>query len=134
MEITRSLSFKRMPRTPVELRPAKTRTSVTEKRMHLPLAAASSTSSSSPQGCTPINSPLSSSFMAILPLAIMLVKSDNALRLTVPCEVENITWSAPQLSSFSGKDIMVAIVSPSASGSRLTSDRPRACGVPSGRR
>ena len=49
MEITSSSLGERMPRTPWELRLVKTRTSVTEKRMHLPLAVASKTSSSSSQ-------------------------------------------------------------------------------------
>ena len=37
MEITRSSLPRLMPRTPVELRLAKTRTSVTGKRMHWPV-------------------------------------------------------------------------------------------------
>ena len=38
IEMTRSPSPRAMPRTPTELRPANTRTSVTEKRMHWPPA------------------------------------------------------------------------------------------------
>ena len=76
-----------MPRTPTESRPAKTRTSVTGKRIALPAAVASRMSSFSLQTCTPISRVPSSSFMAILPLALTLVKSDRRLRRTVPAEV-----------------------------------------------
>src|ERR1700737_4444738 len=46
-EISLSPLGKAMPRTPIEVRPWNTRTSVTGKRMHWPPAAVSSTSSRS---------------------------------------------------------------------------------------
>ena len=51
MEMTRSSSASVMPRTPMESRPLKTRTSSTQKRMHWPRAVVSRTSSSSRQIC-----------------------------------------------------------------------------------
>ena len=89
--MTSSPSSSLMPRTPVEVRPVKTRTSATGKRMPGRCAAASSTSSSSVQVCTPISRSPSSSFMAILPLAITLTKSESSLRRTSPGAVANMT-------------------------------------------
>ena len=134
MDITASPSPRRMPRLPVELRPEKTLTSVTGKRMHLPPRLASSASSSSEQVCTPISRSPWSSFMAILPLAMTLVKSDSRLRRTLPDSVANMTWRSPQQSSSSGSGMRVVMTSPSSSGNRLTNALPRAWGVPSGRR
>ena len=131
MEMTWSSLASLMPRTPTELRPEKTRTLGTRKRMHLPLAVVSNTSSSSVHGCTLIRrESLASSFMAILPLAMTRVKSDRRLRRTVPVEVANMTSVSPQVSSSSGMGMAVVMVSAGCSGSRLTSALPRACGVP----
>ncbi len=133
MEMTWSPLASLMPRTPTELRPEKTRTSGTLKRMHLPLALASSTSSSSPQVCTLTSrEPSPSSFMAILPLAWIRVKSDRRLRRTVPFVVANMTYMSPQVSSSSGMGMVVVMVSSACSGSRLTNALPRAWGVPRG--
>ncbi len=121
-----------MPRTPVELRPWKTRTSVSLKRMHLAAAVASNTSSASSQVATPISRSSPSSFMAILPLALTWTKSDKRLRRTWPLAVAKATNRSSQLSSSSGSGISVVMVSPSASGSRLTSALPRPVGEPSG--
>ena len=72
--------------------------------------------------------------MAILPLAKMLVKSESRLRRTWPRRVANITSCSAHFSSSSGSGMRVEMVSSLASGNRLTSALPRACGVPSGRR
>ena len=95
MEITRSPLSSRMPRTPVESRPANTRTSVTGKRMLLPPSAASSTSWCSVQMATLTRLSPSSSFIAILPLALTDTKSLSRLRRMPPLAVENMTnWSS----------------------------------------
>src|SRR5438552_3491373 len=66
-EISVSFSASAMPRTPIEVRPVKTRTSVTGKRMHWPPAAVSSTSSRSVQIWTSTIASPSPSFMAMMP-------------------------------------------------------------------
>ena len=74
-----------MPRTPTDERPEKTRTSLTGKRIDLPLRVASSTSLASVQVATAINRSSASSpsnFIAILPLARTSPKSLKALRRT----------------------------------------------------
>ena len=86
-----------MPRTPIEVRPWNTRTSVTGKRMHWPPAEVSSTSSFSVQICTSRMPSPSSSFMAMMPERRTSTKSDSLLRRTVPCVVANITSSLPQV-------------------------------------
>ena len=121
-----------MPRTPAEVRPAKSRTSSIGKRTHLPAAVASSTSWSSLQVCTLTSRAPSSSFMAILPLAWTRTKSERRLRRTVPAEVANMTKNSSQVSSSSGMAMVVVMVSPSCSGSRFTIGRPRACGEATG--
>ena len=74
----------------------------------------------------------SCSFMAILPFALIFVKSLRLLRRTLPPEVANMTKLACASLSSSGSSMTVEIVSPSASGSRLIIALPRACGLPSG--
>ena len=64
----------------------------------------------------------------------MLAKASIELRRTPPLAVAKTTWSLPHSASSSGSGSTVEIVSPSASGSRLTIGRPRVCGAPSGRR
>ena len=76
----------------------------------------------------------SSSFMAILPLRLMLSKSARLLRRTLPLRVANISSSVPQVLESSGSGRMEVMTSPSASGSRLTSALPTDCGVAAGRR
>ena len=65
-----------MPRTPIEVRPWNTRTSVTGKRMHWPSAVVSSTSSFSVQTCTSRMPSPSASFMAMMPERRTSTKSD----------------------------------------------------------
>ena len=107
-----SPSSSAMPRTPIEVRPANTRTSVTGKRMHWPPAAVSSTSSVSVQICTFTMPSPSSSFIAMMPDGRTSEKSDSLLRRTVPRVVANITSSLSQVASSSGSGMMVLIVSP----------------------
>ncbi len=121
-----------MPRTPVEARLAKTRTSSTGKRIALPLLAASRMSLASVQTATPIRRSPSRSFIAILPLAFTSTKSESSLRRASPLEVANMTLSCDQVLSSSGSGMMVEMVSPSSSGSRLISALPRAWGLPTG--
>ena len=102
--------------------------------MHLPPRAASSASSPSEQVCTPIMRSSSPSFMALLPADGTFAKSLALLRLTEPAAVANMSWSFAHSSSSSGIGRMVEMVSPAASGSRLTSALPRACGAACGRR
>ena len=123
-----------MPRTPTEFRPAKTRTSGTGKRMHWPCAVVRITSSASVQVSTERIASPSPSFMAMMPERRTSTKSESLLRLTVPPVVANITSSASQLASSSGSGMIVVMRSPSASGSRLISALPRACGAASGSR
>ena len=123
-----------MPRTPVESRPLKTRTSGTGKRMHWPFAVVSSTSSASEQICTSTMCSPSSSFMAILPLRLTWTKSESLLRRTCPQAVANITSSRSQDASSSGSGMIVVMRSPCSSGSMLTSALPRAFGAASGSR
>ena len=87
MLTTRSSLASRTPRTPVESRPLKTRTSVVGKRIARPDAVTSITSSSVVAMRTPTSSTPSGSFMAILPFVRTLVKSDSALRRTSPSDV-----------------------------------------------
>ena len=128
MEMMSSPSARLMPRTPMESRPLKTRTSVTAKRMHWPLAVVSSTSSFSEQICTSTMCSPSSSFMAILPPRLTWTKSDSLLRRTVPREVANITSSLSQDASSSGSGMMVVMRSPCLSGSMFTRALPLAFG------
>ena len=125
-----------MPRTPTELRPEKIRTSSTGKRIALPSRLASSTSSFAVQVATAIRRSSASSpsnFIAILPFAMTLPKSESALRRTLPLAVANITLNWPQLASSSGSGRTAEIFSPGARlGSRFTMALPRACGVPTG--
>src|SRR5258708_3264551 len=80
-----------MPRTPIEVRPVKTRTSVTGKRMHWPPAAVSSTSSCSVQIWTSTIASSSSSFIAMMPERRTSTKSDRLLRPTLPPVGPNLT-------------------------------------------
>ena len=92
-----------MPRTPIEVRPWNTRTSVTAKRMHWPCAVVSSTSSFSVQICTSTMPSPSSSFMAMMPERRTSTKSDSLLRRTVPLVVANITSRLPQVALVLGQ-------------------------------
>src|SRR3981189_371988 len=83
-EISLSLLGNAMPRTPIEVRPWNTLTSVTGKRMHWPPAAVSSTSSCSVQICTSTIASSSSSFMAMMPERRPSTKRDRAV-LRCPC-------------------------------------------------
>ena len=123
-----------MPRTPIEVRPVKTRTSVTGKRMHWPPAAVSSTSSRSVQICTSTIASPSPSFMAMMPERRTSTKSDSLLRRTVPPVVANITSRLPQEDSSSGSGMMVVMRSPCSSGRMLISALPRAFGAATGSR
>ena len=102
--------------------------------MQRPCAVVSSTSFSGVQMRTATMESPSSSFMAILPLRLMFSKSDSALRRTLPERVAKASCSAAQVSASSGSGRMEVIASPGASGSRLTSALPTACGVDAGRR
>src|SRR6478752_2296324 len=93
-EITVSPSASVIPRTPMEVRLWKTRTSVTGKRMHWPPAEVSRTSSRSVQIATFTMPSPSSSFMAIMPERRTSTKSESLLRRTVPRVVANITSSS----------------------------------------
>src|SRR3546814_245861 len=126
-EITSSSSFSVMPRTPVEVRLWNSRTSVAAKRMALPCRVASSTSSPSVSNATPIRRSVapSSKRIAILPLVGTLVKESMLFRRTPPRAVTNTTWRFFHSSSSSGNGSTVWMISPLASGSRLTIGRPR---------
>ena len=150
--MTWSVPTRRTPRTPVEVRDRNSRTSVALKRIALPLRVASRTSSPSSSNSTPISrsdvsacSSLSSLLslssltpwpkrIAILPFDGMLVNAAMLLRRTVPLAVANIMLRSPQPVSSSGSGRTVEIVSPSASGRRLTIGRPLVFGPPSGSR
>ena len=133
-EITRSPSARLMPRTPIEVRPWNTRTSVTAKRMHWPCAVVSSTSSFSEQTCTSTMPSPSASFMAMMPERRTSTKSDSLLRRTVPLVVANITSRLPQVLSSSGSGRIEVISSPCSIGRMLISGLPRACGAAIGSR
>ena len=132
--MTSSSAFSVMPRTPVEVRLWNSRTSSPAKRIALPWRVASSTSSLSVSNATPISrsSDSSSKRIAILPFDGTLVNASIELRRTVPFAVANMTWSLPHSASSSGSGSTVEIVSPSASGNRLTIGRPRVAAPPSG--
>ncbi len=134
MEITRSSSPSRTPRTPVDSRPANTRTSPTAKRTQRPRLVVSSTSWASVQRLTPTMWSSGSSFMAILPLRLIRAKSDSLLRRTSPDWVANITSMPAQATSSSGNGRMVVIFSLCSSASRFTNALPRELGSPTGRR
>ncbi len=87
IETTISFAASRMPRTPVESRPLKIRTSVVGKRIARPRAVTSITSSFSSQIRAFTRLTPSGSFIAILPFDFTLVKSDSAFRRTSPSEV-----------------------------------------------
>src|SRR5271156_3476800 len=82
MEMTVSTSASRTPRTPVDSRPAKTRTSSTGKRMQRPSEEVKSTSLAVVHRPTPMMESPSSSFMAILPARFTCTKSESLLRRT----------------------------------------------------
>src|SRR6266511_3668466 len=128
-EMTLSPSASAMPRTPIDVRPWNTRTSVTAKRIHCPPAVVSNTSSRSVQICTSTMPSPSSSFMAMMPERRTSTKSDSLLRRTVPRVVANITSSSLQLASSSGSGMTVVTSSPGSSGRMLISALPRACGA-----
>ncbi len=134
IEMTRSPSARRMPRTPVDSRPANTRTSPTAKRIARPSAVVSSTSWFSAASDTPTMCSSSPSFMAILPARFTLTKSDSLLRRTSPEVVANTTSNRSQLASSSGSGRIEVIASPCSIGSRFTNALPRALGSPSGSR
>ncbi len=77
--------------------------------MHLPSLVVSSTSSWSVQVCTPTMPSPASSFIAILPLRLMLAKSDSTLRRTSPDLVANTTFSFSHSASSSGSGRMVVM-------------------------
>ena len=80
-----SPSASAMPRTPVELRPLKTRTSLTGKRMHWPARGGQQHVVALGAGLDADDRlALASSFMAILPLRFTWTKSESLLRRTVP--------------------------------------------------
>ena len=126
-----------IPRTPVELRPAKTRISLTGKRIQRPRYVAKNTSWSSLHGRTEIKLSPSSNFIAILPFARIESKSDIRLRRTVPDAVANIrkcSWpdARTRATSSSGTGNIAVIVSPFSNGNRLTNGRPLAAAAASG--
>ena len=123
-----------MPRTPVESRPLKMRTSVVGKRMARPERVVSITSSSSEAMRALISRTPSGSFMAILPLRMTLVKSSSALRLTSPSEVAKITCSAAHSSSGTSTGMIAAMETPAGIGRMLTMALPRAFRPASGSR
>src|SRR5229473_3430867 len=106
-EISLSFLGNAMPRTPIEVRPWNTLTSVTAKRMHWPPAAVSSTSSRSVQICTSTIASSSSSFMAMMPERRTSTKSDSLLRRTLPPVVANITSRSAHEDSSSWADLDV---------------------------
>jgi len=132
MEITSSPLANLTPRTPVDERLEKTRSPETGNRMHLPRRVESRTSSSAVQVRTRTKRSPSFSFMAILPLAMTLVKSDSKLRRMEPDAVEKRTERSAQVSSSSCSGSKVVMVSPSSSGRMFIIALPRACGEPSG--
>ena len=134
MEMTFSPSPMVMPRTPVESRPLKTRTSPTSKRIARPPEVVSSTSSLAEQVATSTMPSPSSSFMAILPLRLISTKSASELRRTVPRVVENMMSSFCQSASSSGSGMIDVMRSPVSRGKRLISALPRPCGSATGRR
>ena len=92
--------------------------------MHWPSALVSSTSWSGFEIATCTMRSPSSSFIAILPLRLMLSKSDSALRRTLPERVAKISSRSPQVDESSGSGRIDVIASPSLRGSRLTSALP----------
>ena len=134
MDTTRSSPARRMPRTPVESRPLKIRTSVVGKRIARPMAVTSITSSFSSAMRTSTRLTPSGSFIAILPFDLTLVKSDSALRRTSPSEVAKITCSASHSCSGTSTGISAAIEVPPSIGRMLTSAFPREVRPPRGRR
>ncbi len=125
-----------MPRTPALSRPENTRSVSSEiwKRMQRPFSVARNTSSPSRQVATPISRSPSSSFMAISPEARMRPKSDSRLRRTVPLAVAKTRWRFSHRLSSCGSGSTAVTSSPPSSGRRLTSARPLAVGLASGRR
>ena len=134
IDTTRSSPFKRIPRTPVDLRPLKTRTSVVEKRIARPELVKSMMSSSSPAMRTLTNSTPSGRSMAILPFDRTLVKSDNALRRTSPADVAKITCKLSQSVSGTSTGIIAAIETPVGIGRIFTIALPFAVRPPNGKR
>ena len=130
--MTLSPSSIEIPRTPIEERPANTRTSGTAKRMHWPCAAVSRTSSFSEQICTSTMPSPSASFIAMMPDGRTSEKSESLFLRTVPLVVANITSSLSQVFSSSGSGMMVVMRSPCCKGRMLIKALPRACGAATG--
>ena len=134
IETTASPSARRMPRTPVESRPLKTRTSVAGKRMARPSRVVSITSSSSDAMQALISRVPSGSFIAILPLRMTLVKSSSALRRTSPSEVAKTICRLAHSSSGTSTGRIAATETPAGIGRMLTIALPRALRPASGSR
>ena len=137
METTLSSPCSLIPRTPVELRELNTRTSVAGKRIARPESVTNMTSSSFDamralikivSSCSPSN------FIAILPLRITFVKSDNLLRRTVPADVAKTTCRSSHSSSGRSTGMIAAIETPVGIGRMFTIALPLAVRLPSGRR
>jgi hypothetical protein len=123
-----------MPRTPVEPRPLKIRTSPTGKRIARPPRVVSMTSSASEQIRALISRMPSGSRIAILPLRMTLVKSSSALRRTSPSEVANMICRLAQSASGLSTAMIAAIPVPGCIGRMLTIALPRAEREPWGTR
>ncbi len=129
--MTVSPSPRRMPRTPVESRPANTRTSSTAKRMARPARRGQQhvlvgACRRPRRRCA---SP-SSSFMAILPARLIVDEVATACcGGHCPIAVANITSRRSQLASSSGSGRIEVMLSPCSIGSRFTKALPRAFGV-----
>ena len=123
-----------MPRTPVDLRPLKTRTSVVGKRIARPARVTSMTSSSSAQMRAFTSSIPSGRSMAILPLRLTLVKSLSALRRTSPAVVAKTICRSFHSSSGRSTGMIAAIDTPVGIGRMLTMALPLEVRPPWGRR
>ena len=119
---TSSPSARRMPRTPVAVRPIE-RTSLSAKRTALPLEANSMTSLSPPVSATPISASLSSRLIAILPRCRRKANSVSGVFLTVPLRVAKNTKRS---SRYSRTGSTAWTCSPGSSGIQLMIGRPRA--------
>ena len=123
-----------IPLTPVESLPLKTLTSDTANLIAFPFEEFNNTSSLSEHILTPIRFVFSGSFIAIFPFDCTFVKSESALRRTLPVDVAKKICKSSQVSSGASTGIIAATDLPEFMGRILIIAFPLAFLPPIGRR
>ena len=112
IETTLSFGANFIPRTPVLSLPLNILTSFTENLIALPISVVNKKSMFLSQIRALTKETPSGNFMAIFPLDLTFVKSDNAFLLTPPLDVANTICKLSQSSSAASTGIIAAIETP----------------------